>query len=148
MVADAGVATDLLLEGPGGNAFNPRARGGKPSAAPGRGAVVASALASGYLIHPLEAVHAQRGARRGRHSGEVKPARPALFGVGHQRVTLDPGLGHVENLPLLHPRADEPVGAGDLGAQPPATAGRMVTSSPSSTEVSRPSRKRMSSPPT
>src|SRR5689334_1071150 len=32
--------------------------------------------------------------------------------------------------------------------QPPATAGRMVTSSPSSTGVSRPSRKRMSSPST
>ena len=32
--------------------------------------------------------------------------------------------------------------------QPPATAGRIVTSSPSSTGVSRPSRKRMSSPPT
>jgi AcrR family transcriptional regulator len=32
--------------------------------------------------------------------------------------------------------------------QPPATAGRMVTSSPSSTDVSRPSRKRMSSPST
>jgi tRNA (mo5U34)-methyltransferase len=37
---------------------------------------------------------------------------------------------------------DEPV------AQPPATAGRMVTSSPSETGVSRPSRNRMSSPPT
>ncbi len=31
--------------------------------------------------------------------------------------------------------------------QPPATAGRIVTSSPSATGVSRPSRKRMSSPP-
>ena len=39
---------------------------------------------------------------------------------------------------------EEPGGA----AQPPATAGRIVTSSPSSTEVSSPSRKRMSSPPT
>ncbi len=33
-------------------------------------------------------------------------------------------------------------------AQPPATAGRIVTSSPSSTDVSRPSRNLMSSPPT
>ncbi len=35
-----------------------------------------------------------------------------------------------------------------ISAQPPATAGRIVTSSPSETSVSRPSRKRMSSPPT
>ena len=37
---------------------------------------------------------------------------------------------------------------GSTGTQPPATAGRIVTSSPSSTDVSSPSRKRMSSPPT
>ncbi len=40
-----------------------------------------------------------------------------------------------------------PVGLG-AGTQPPATAGRIVTSSPSATGVSSPSRKRMSSPPT
>ena len=41
------------------------------------------------------------------------------------------------------------VGADDFArrAQPPATAGRIVTSSPSATGVARPSRKRMSSPP-
>ena len=45
--------------------------------------------------------------------------------------------------------ADQALRAGYEDAQlPPATAGRIVTSSPSSTSVSSPSRKRMSSPPT
>ena len=86
-------------------AFNPRARGGEPSAAPGRAAVVASAFAGGYLLHALEAVRPQRGPRRGRHSGEVKPTRPALFGVGNQRVTLDTGLGHVEIFDARRPES-------------------------------------------
>src|SRR5688572_14598670 len=51
--------------------------------------------------------------------------------------------------PLDEGAADDALRAGYEGAQmPPATAGRIVTSSPSSTCVSNPSRKRMSSPPT
>ena len=38
-------------------------------------------------------------------------------------------------------------GRGLRNAQPPATAGRIVSSPPSGTAVCRPSRKRMSSPP-
>ncbi len=79
--------------------------------------------------------------RNFRHSAPCPPRKAGFLGV-------EP------NYPSL---ATEPVtNGGNFGstvedggeAQPPATAGRIVTSSPSETGVSRPSRKRMSSPPT
>ena len=50
--------------------------------------------------------------------------------------------------PTLSVRRNHGAGVSRPDAHPPATAGRIVTSSPSWTGVSRPSRKRMSSPPT
>ena len=84
---------------------------------------------------------------------------------GHERAALPDALGREARArvriaaqgdhalaaleqQLRQSRPDEALGACDERRQPPATAGRMVTSSPSSTVVSRPSRKRMSSPPT
>ena len=55
---------------------------------------------------------------------------------------LRPQAAVVTSLLKLSGGRTPPRGAG----QPPATAGRIVTSSPSPTSVSRPSRKRMSSP--
>jgi putative membrane protein len=49
---------------------------------------------------------------------------------------------------VLEVRAGRALGARPGAAQPPATAGRMVSSAPSSRGVLRPSRKRISSPPT
>ena len=107
--------------------------------------------------------------------GEVEDGARAVLRedvgqVGQVRIDQGAALAHslgveararqirpVEHHDLLAPRqqpfderaADQALRAGDEGAQlPPATAGRIVTSSPSSTGVSSPSRKRMSSPPT
>ena len=64
--------------------------------------------------------------------------------VGARASAPGPGAAEVDRRGACR-RAGPPRGR---SAQPPATAGRIVTSSPSSTGVSSPSRKRMSSPPT
>jgi hypothetical protein len=70
------------------------------------------------------------------------------------RVGIDVAPQRDDALALVQQALGEPAAEEALrpcyedAQEPPATAGRIVTSSPSSTDVSRPSRKRMSSPPT
>ena len=83
----------------------------------------------------------------GATAGSAAPAsaaRSASAASGARRRAPAPGDRAAYATPGRPARRPE----AETRHQPPATAGRIVTSSPSSTGVSRPSRKRMSSPPT
>jgi hypothetical protein len=85
---------------------------------------------------------------------EAREARAAEIGQVRSPAIEDANRGSPAQQRARQVRSDEAVAAGNQRPrrnrrfQPPATAGRMVTSSPSSIPVSRPCWKRMSSPET
>ena len=94
----AGMLQGIDQGRPGGNGLQPTAAGGELV-----NRAAAARRRCRFGAHGQLSPPSARGgprpaptATRDAHSGEVKPTRPALFGVGHQRVTLDPGLGHAE----------------------------------------------------
>jgi putative membrane protein len=100
------------------------------------------ALLGGIWWLFLSATRAQRECRR-----LLEYARARGLALSHERARRAAQTGRATELrerleALLEAPAQTPIG------QPPATAGRIVSSAPSATGVARPSRKRMSSPAT
>ena len=93
---------------------------------------------------PRSARPARRARRRARARARRRP--PARPRAPRARAGREPVRGRDQHRRRVAGPGDRDGSELAVQRQPPATAGRIVTSSPSATGVARPSRKRMSSP--